>query len=81
MTRSGDEALLVVGVSHHERLAAMQRLRRADVGTFAECSFIIVSIPNASADHRTRPLRRIADALGISQHLFWLLFKAKVFGS
>jgi hypothetical protein len=35
VTRSGDEALLVVGVSHHERLAAMQRLRRADVGTFA----------------------------------------------
>jgi hypothetical protein len=36
VTRSGDEALLVVGVSHHERLAAMQRLRRADVGTFGQ---------------------------------------------
>jgi hypothetical protein len=40
VTRSGDEALLVVGVSHHERLAAMQRLRRADVGTFAEVEWL-----------------------------------------
>jgi hypothetical protein len=40
VTRSGDEALLVVGVSHHERLAAMQRLRRADVGTFGEVEWL-----------------------------------------
>jgi hypothetical protein len=40
VTRSGEEALLVVGVSHHERLAAMQRLRRADVGTFGEVEWL-----------------------------------------
>ena len=40
VTRSGDEALLVVGVSHHERLAALQRLRRADVGTFREVEWL-----------------------------------------
>ena len=34
VTRSGDEALLVVGISYHERLAAMQRFRRAPVVTF-----------------------------------------------
>jgi hypothetical protein len=40
VTRSSDEALLVVGVSHHERLAAMQRLQRADVGTFGEVEWL-----------------------------------------
>jgi hypothetical protein len=37
---SGPGALLVVGVSYHERLAAMQRLRRADVVTFAEVEWL-----------------------------------------
>jgi hypothetical protein len=40
VTRTGDEALLVVGVSYHERLAAMQRLQRADVGTFGEVEWL-----------------------------------------
>jgi hypothetical protein len=40
VTRSGDEALLVVGVSYHERLAAMQRLRRADVVGFGEVEWL-----------------------------------------
>jgi hypothetical protein len=39
-TRSGNEALLVVGVSHHERLAAVQRLRRADVRAFVELEWL-----------------------------------------
>ena len=40
VTRSGDEALLVVGISYHERLAAMQRLRRAPVVTFAPVEWL-----------------------------------------
>jgi hypothetical protein len=40
VTRSGEEALLVVGVSYHERLAAMQRIRRADVVGFGEVEWL-----------------------------------------
>ena len=40
VTRSGDEALLVVGISYHERLAAMQRLRRAPAVTFAPVEWL-----------------------------------------
>ena len=40
VTRSGDEALLVVGISYHERLAAMQRFRRASVATFAPMEWL-----------------------------------------
>jgi hypothetical protein len=40
VTRSSDEALLVVGISYHERLAVMQRLRRASVVTFAEVEWL-----------------------------------------
>ena len=40
VTRSGDEALLVVGISYHERLAAMQRFRRATVVTFAPVAWL-----------------------------------------
>jgi hypothetical protein len=40
VTHSGDEALLVVGISHHKRLAAMQRLRRADVVGFGEVEWL-----------------------------------------
>ena len=40
VTRSGEEALLVVGISYHERLAAMQRLRRAPVVTFAPVEWL-----------------------------------------
>jgi hypothetical protein len=36
MTRTGDEVLLVVGVSRHERLAAQQRIRRGDVVSFSD---------------------------------------------
>ena len=35
-TRSGDEALLAVGVSRHERLALLQRIRRGDAVSFSE---------------------------------------------
>jgi hypothetical protein len=40
LRRSGAEALLAVGVSHHELLAAMQRLRRADVVGFGEVEWL-----------------------------------------
>jgi hypothetical protein len=40
VTRSGDEGLLVVGVSYHERLAAMQRIRRAEVVGFGEVEWL-----------------------------------------
>lgn len=40
LTRGGDEALLAIGVSRHERLAAMQRLRRGDVRTFGEVEWL-----------------------------------------
>ena len=40
VTRSGDEALLVVGISYHERLAAMQRFRRATVVSFAPVAWL-----------------------------------------
>jgi hypothetical protein len=40
ITRAGEEALLVVGVSYHERLAAMQWLGRADVITFAPVKWL-----------------------------------------
>ena len=40
VTRSGDETLLVVSISYHERLAAMQRLRRAPVVTFAPVEWL-----------------------------------------
>ena len=33
---SGDEALLTVGVSYHERLAVMQRVRRGDADGFSD---------------------------------------------
>jgi hypothetical protein len=36
VTRAGDEALLVIGVSHHERLAALQRIRRGEVVGFSD---------------------------------------------
>ena len=36
VTRSGDEALLAVGVSRHERLAVIQRIRRGDTVGFSE---------------------------------------------
>jgi hypothetical protein len=36
VTRSGDEALLSVGVSRHERLAVIQRIRRGDAVDFSE---------------------------------------------
>jgi hypothetical protein len=39
-TRSGEEALLVVGISYHERLAAMQRFRRATVVSFAPVAWL-----------------------------------------
>ena len=35
-TRHGDEALLAVGVSRHERLAALQRIQRGDAVGFSE---------------------------------------------
>ena len=35
-TRSGDEALLAVGVSRHERLAVLQRIQRGDAVGFSE---------------------------------------------
>jgi hypothetical protein len=35
-TRTGDEALLAVGVSRHERLAVLQRIRRGDAVGFSE---------------------------------------------
>ena len=35
-TRSGDEALLAVGVSRHERLALLQRIRRGHAVSFSE---------------------------------------------
>jgi hypothetical protein len=35
-TRSADEALLAVGVSRHERLAVLQRIRRGDAVNFSE---------------------------------------------
>ena len=35
-TRAGDEALLAVGVSHHERLAALQRIRRGEAVGFSD---------------------------------------------
>ena len=47
-TRVGDEALLAVGVSHHERLAAIQRIRRGDALSLARrsgCS------PTKSTEH------------------------------
>ena len=40
-TRSGEEALLVVGISYHERRAAMQRFRRATVVTFTPVEWLI----------------------------------------
>jgi hypothetical protein len=40
VTRSGDKVLFVVGVSFHERLAAMQPLRRADVVTFGSAEWL-----------------------------------------
>jgi hypothetical protein len=40
VTRSDQEALLVVGVSHHDRLAAMQWIGRADVVTFAPVTWL-----------------------------------------
>jgi len=39
-TRVGDEALLAVGVSHHERLAAIQRIRRGDALSFGEAQWL-----------------------------------------
>ena len=36
VTRSGDEALLAVGVSRHERLAVLQRILRGDAIGFSE---------------------------------------------
>ena len=35
-TRSGDEALLAIGVSRHERLAVLQRIQRGDAVAFSE---------------------------------------------
>ncbi len=35
-TRRGDEALLAVGVSRHERLAVMQRIQRGEAIAFSE---------------------------------------------
>ena len=35
-TRAGDEALLAVGVSRHERLAVLQRIQRGDAVGFSE---------------------------------------------
>ena len=35
-TRSGDEALLAIGVSRHERLAVLQRIKRGDAVGFSE---------------------------------------------
>jgi hypothetical protein len=35
-TRSGDEALLAVGVSRHERLAVIQRIQRGEAVGFSE---------------------------------------------
>jgi len=36
VTRSGDEALLSVGVSRHERMAVLQRILRGDAVGFSE---------------------------------------------
>jgi hypothetical protein len=36
VTRFGDEALLAVGVSRHERLAVVQRIRHGDAVGFSE---------------------------------------------
>ena len=36
VTRSGDDALLAVGISRHERLAVIQRIRRGDTVGFSE---------------------------------------------
>ena len=35
-TRSGDEALLGIGVSRHKRLAVLQRIQRGDAVSFSE---------------------------------------------
>jgi len=35
-TRGGEEALLVIGVSHDERLAALQRITRAETVAFSD---------------------------------------------
>jgi hypothetical protein len=40
LRRSGADALLVVGVSRHERLAAMQRFKRTLVVTFAPVEWL-----------------------------------------
>jgi len=40
MRRSGAEALLVVGVSHHERHAVMQRIRCRDVVDFGRAEWL-----------------------------------------
>lgn len=40
MTRAGDEALLVVGVSRHEQLAALQRIRRSDAINFGAAEWL-----------------------------------------
>ena len=40
ITRSGDEALLVVGVSHHERLGLMQRITGRDPVSFGTIEWL-----------------------------------------
>ena len=45
--RGGSEALLVVGISYHERLAAMQRFRRATVVTFAPVAWLNEQVEEA----------------------------------
>jgi hypothetical protein len=39
-TRSGDEALLVVGVSHHERLGLLQRITGRDPASFGTAEWL-----------------------------------------
>jgi hypothetical protein len=36
LNQASDEALLTIGVSHHERLAVLQRIKRGDAVSFSE---------------------------------------------
>ena len=72
-TRSGDEALLAVGVSRHERLAVLQRIQRGDAVSFSEPMWLaphhvddqyFAMLPAGTAELSTEEVDELAEVFG-----------------
>ena len=72
-TRSGDEALLAVGVSRHERLAVLQRIQRGDAVSFSEPMWLaphhvddqyFAMLPAGTAELSSEEVDELAEVFG-----------------